>query len=122
MIADLYAISTALNSLEELTSSRHYRHNLHLVQPDLDLVQASLKYTLEDVVDFFGDLDSRRTLTRDVYKQTWIDLSTFFNNEIHYSLATRLGKYKLFLKELEDIMKKYAPMPTLPTFLPNPQL
>ncbi|KAL2003602.1 hypothetical protein VTN02DRAFT_3148 [Thermoascus thermophilus] len=109
MIADLYAISTALNSLEELTSSRHYRHNLHLVQPDLDLVQASLKYTLEDVVDFFGDLDSRRTLTRDVYKQTWIDLSTFFNNEIHYSLATRLGKYKLFLKELEDIMKNKSP-------------
>jgi len=113
-MADLYAISTSLNSLEELTSSRRYRHNLHFVQPDLDLVQASLKYTLEDVVDFFGDLDSRRGPSREAYKQTWLNLCTFFYDEIHFSLATRLAKYKEFLKELEAIMRKYAPVPYLP--------
>lgn len=109
LMADLYAISTSLNSLEELTSSRRYRHNLHFVQPDLDLVQASLKYTLEDVVDFFGDLDSRRGPSREAYKQTWLNLCTFFYDEIHFSLATRLAKYKEFLKELEAIMRNKPP-------------
>lgn len=110
LIADLYGISTSLNALEELTRSGdfRYRRNVPLVRPDLELVRASLKYTLEDIVDFFGNIDPRSPATREIYKRTWFELSTFFRREINYSLATRLRKYKLFLRELEDFTAEYA--------------
>lgn len=110
LIADLYGISTSLNALEELTRSAdfRYRRNVPLVRPDLELVRASLKYTLEDIVDFFGNIDPRRPATREIYKRTWFELSTFFRREINYSLATRLRKYKLFLRELEDFTAEYV--------------
>ncbi|PYH77270.1 hypothetical protein BO82DRAFT_424378 [Aspergillus uvarum CBS 121591] len=109
LIADLYAISTSLKNLEDLTRNRNYRRNLHAVQPDLELVRASLKYTLEDVVDFFGDLEARRGSSREVYKRTWVDLCTFFREESQDSLSTRLAKYKAFLSDLEALMKGNAP-------------
>ncbi|GAD95267.1 hypothetical protein NFIA_065690 [Paecilomyces variotii No. 5] len=111
LIADLYGISTSLNALEELTRSADFRcrRNVPLVRPDLELVRASLKYTLEDIVDFFGNIDPRRSATREVYKRTWFELSTFFRREINYSLATRLRKYKLFLRELEDFTADHFP-------------
>lgn len=108
LIADLYAISTSLKNLEDLARNRNYRRNLHAVQPDLELVRASLKYTLEDVVDFFGDLEARRGSSREVYKRTWVDLCTFFREESHDSLSTRLAKYKAFLSDLEALMKGFV--------------
>lgn len=108
LIAELYAISTSLKSLEDLTNNRLYRHNLPLAQADLELVCTSLKYTLEDIVDFFGDIEVWRGPQREIYRRTWTQLSNFFRKEAQYSLAIRLGKYKAFLKELEDLMKEYV--------------
>ncbi|PYH45441.1 uncharacterized protein BP01DRAFT_356486 [Aspergillus saccharolyticus JOP 1030-1] len=108
LIADLYAISTSLKNLEDLARHRNYRRNLHAVQPDLEVVRTSLKYTLEDVVDFFGDLEGRRGPSREVYKRTWNDLCTFFREESQDSLSTRLAKYKAFLSDLEALIKGNA--------------
>ncbi|KAA8646268.1 uncharacterized protein ATNIH1004_007695 [Aspergillus tanneri] len=109
LIADLYSISTSLKKLEDLTNDRKYRHNLAAAHPDLELVRTSLKYTLEDIVDFFGDLEERRGPSRDVYKHTWQDLCAFFREESQDSLSTRLAKYKAFLNELEDLLKDQYP-------------
>ncbi|RAL15407.1 uncharacterized protein BO97DRAFT_431995 [Aspergillus homomorphus CBS 101889] len=109
LIADLYAISTSLKNLEDLTRNRTYRRNLHAIQPDLELVRTSLKYTLEDVVEFFGDLEGRRGSSREMYRRTWLVLCAFFREQSQDSLSTRLAKYKAFLSDLEALMKGNAP-------------
>lgn len=110
LIAELYAISSSLNTLKDLTSHHLYRQNFPVVRSDLELVRASLKYTLEDIVDFFGDLEAHRRSDRGVYKRTWLNLCNFFRNESRDSLATRLAKYRAFLKEIEDLTKKCVSM------------
>lgn len=106
LIAELYAISSSLNTLEDLTRHPLYRQNFPIVRPDLELVRTSLKCTLEDIVDFFGDLEVHRRVDREIYKRTWLDLCDFFRNESRDSLATRLAKYRAFLKEVEDLAKE----------------
>ncbi|KAF7596463.1 hypothetical protein BBP40_001770 [Aspergillus hancockii] len=105
LIADLFAISSHLKRLNDLTNDRRCQHKLPSALPDLELVRTSLKFTLEDIVDFFGDLEVRRGSTRDVYRRTWIELCEFFREQSRDSLATRLAKYKTLLNELEDFMK-----------------
>ncbi|KAH2162989.1 hypothetical protein KXV44_004039 [Aspergillus fumigatus] len=114
LIADLYSISTSLTSLDDLTKNRHYRRNVAIAKEDLDLVQTSLKYTLEDIVDFFGDIEVQKGSNREVYKRTWLGLTAFFQKESHEPLPTRLAKYKAFLRELEDLIKgKFPETPLL---------
>ncbi|RMZ39780.1 hypothetical protein CA14_000303 [Aspergillus flavus] len=112
LIADLFAISSALKRLDNLTNDRRHQHNLAIVQPDLELVRTSLKITLEDIVDFFGDLEVRRGSARDVYRRTWIELCEFFRDEGKDSPPTRLARYKTYLNELEDHMTDKFPDPS----------
>lgn len=111
LVSDLYAISATLTSLDELAVSRPYRHNLPAVKPDLELVRSSLHYTLENIFEVFGHLDARGTVSRGSYKRIWLDLCSFFEEESSYSLSRRLRKYKMFLKELEDLMQEYIKYP-----------
>jgi hypothetical protein len=106
LIADLYAISATLTSLDELALSRPYRRNLHVIKPDLELVRSSLQYTLDKIFEAFGHLDTQGTVRRRPYKRTWVDLCSYFEEEGGSSLSRRLRKYKMFLKELEDLMQK----------------
>jgi len=108
LIADLYAISVSLKFLDDFASNRAYRHTLHHVQSDLELVGTSLKYTLEDIVDFFGDLETRHGPHRETFKRTWLNLCSYFQEESKDSLSTRLIKYKTFLNELQDEFKEYV--------------
>lgn len=108
LIADLYAISVSLKCLDDFASNRAYHHTLPHVQPDLELVGTSLKYTLEDIVDFFGDLETHRGPNREVFKRTWLNLCSYFLEESKDSLSTRLIKYKTFLNELQDEFKEYV--------------
>ncbi|KAJ5095413.1 hypothetical protein NUU61_004769 [Penicillium alfredii] len=103
LISDLYAISSSLSSLDDLVKDPRYRRNLPRVHPDLELARASLKYTLEDIVDFFGRLDGGNN--PELYRRTWLAMGRFFWDESHYSLETRLAKYKTFLRELGDSLK-----------------
>ncbi|PKX92185.1 uncharacterized protein P174DRAFT_462650 [Aspergillus novofumigatus IBT 16806] len=119
LIADLYSISTSLTSLDDLTKNRHYRRNVAIAKEDLDLVQTSLKYTLEDIVDFFGDIEVQKGSNREVYKRTWLSLTAFFQKESHEPLPTRLAKYKTFLRELEDLIKDKFPETPLMSGLRN---
>lgn len=105
LIADLYAISASLSSLDDLDRDPRYRRNVAEIQPDLNIVRASLKYTLEDIVDFFRALDGGQASAAG-YKSTWMTLNHFFWEESRCSLATRLAQYKTMLREIIDSTKK----------------
>ncbi|KAE8351735.1 hypothetical protein BDV28DRAFT_14638 [Aspergillus coremiiformis] len=107
LMADLFALSSALKRLDDMTNDRRYQQHLAVVHPDLELVRTSLKITLEDIVDFFGDLEERGS-TREVYRRTWMELCEFFREE-RGPLGTRLAMYKTYLHDLEDYMKGKFP-------------
>lgn len=105
LISDLYSISSLLTNLDELTNEPRYRRGTSRAESDLELVQTSLKYTFEDIVDFFGRLDGGDA-SREVFKRTWQVMGRFFWDESHYALVTRLAKYRTFLRELGDVVKE----------------
>jgi hypothetical protein len=107
LIADLYGISAYLNSIDGAARSRQFPQNFVHIQDDLELLRSSLSYTLDDIVLHFRQLE-RHVATLNPYKRTWADLHAFFFNESGHYLPLRLQKYKIFLKELENIMQKYA--------------
>lgn len=108
LIAELYAISSSLKSLDDLANDHRHHHNLRLASGDLELVRVSLNYTLDDIIYFFGSVESWKDPPREIYRNTWTELLQHFRKEAHYSLAIRLQKYKALLKELEDLMREYV--------------
>ncbi|KAJ5793673.1 hypothetical protein N7457_000272 [Penicillium paradoxum] len=104
LIADLYAISSSLATLEDLTKDPRYRRNVALIRSDLNILRASLNHTLEDILESFRSLDGGKASPVG-YKRTWMTLNRFFYDESNYSLATRLTKYNIMLKELSDLTK-----------------
>ncbi|KAL4916282.1 hypothetical protein BDW62DRAFT_186420 [Aspergillus aurantiobrunneus] len=109
LIADLFMISSSLKALEELSRHRHYGAIFNVARSDVELVSASLQYTLDDIVEFFGNLDGHKASSRSAHKRTWSGMSKFFMDESEETLAMRLAKYKVFLKELEDLIKEAGP-------------
>ncbi|KAJ5155555.1 hypothetical protein N7492_008358 [Penicillium capsulatum] len=104
LISDLYAISSSLSSLEDLSKDARYRRNWSRIHSDLELVRSSLKYTIEDIFDFFGRLNGADS-PPETFKRVWVSMGRFFWDESQYSLATRFAKYKTFLRELGDLVK-----------------
>ncbi|TQB70427.1 hypothetical protein MPDQ_000455 [Monascus purpureus] len=113
LIAELYAISSSLKSLDDLANDHRHHHNLRLASGDLELVRVSLNYTLDDIIHFFGSVESWKDPPQEIYRNTWTELLQHFRKEAHYSLAIRLQKYKALLKELEDLMRDARPDATL---------
>lgn len=105
LMSDFYALSSTLGSLDDTIKDPRYRRNWPLIQGDLELVRYSLKYTIEDILDFFGRLDGGKA-TKAGYKRVWLELSRFFWDESQYSLGTRLAQYKTFLREISDLMRE----------------
>jgi hypothetical protein len=107
LIADLFTISTSLKTLEELSLHHHHGAIFNVARSDVDLVSVSLQYTLDDVIEFFGDLDGRRGLTsRSAYKRAWATMSKLFMDESGETLSRRLTNYKGFLRELEKLIRE----------------
>ena len=107
LISELYAISSALRDLDTTVQSREYGANVGLIKEDLELVTLSLAYTLKDVFDLFGDIDTGTDLpTIGAYRQTWKDICLHFKAERRGTLCIRLEKYRRFILELGCIMKR----------------
>ncbi|OJJ51555.1 hypothetical protein ASPZODRAFT_57517 [Penicilliopsis zonata CBS 506.65] len=113
LMADLFAISSLLKIIEDLLRSPLYRRQQVLVRADVELVRASLDYTLEDILRFFAAVDQRSSSDRETFKRAWLELCTFFRTEAQSALSPRLGRYKLFLRDLEDLTrgKPFDPTP-----------
>lgn len=105
VISEYYAIIATLTTLNDLSKEARYRRNWLRIQSDLHLVLASLKYTTEDVLDYFMYLDGAKAPPQK-YDTVWTKLTQFFWDETQYSFATRLVKYKTFLRDLCDSMKE----------------
>lgn len=105
VISDYYAIISLLTTLDALARDSRYRRNWQRVQEDADLVRTCLKYTNEDILDLLGNLDGADAPS-ERFNLVWTAMKQFFWDETQYSFATRLGKYKAFLRELGDIMRE----------------
>src|SRR6266498_1862837 len=107
LIAELYAISAALRELDNTIHSRQYGHRAHLIKDDLDLVCASLSYTLKDAFDILGEIRAKGDApTVGAYRQTWKEICYHFQRESRGSLSMRLERYKRFITELSNVMKR----------------
>ncbi|KAJ5228358.1 hypothetical protein N7489_009066 [Penicillium chrysogenum] len=104
LMSELYAISSSLSTLERLAEDPRKRRYFELIKPDLNVVQASFAYTIEDIGDIFRGLDGPDASPAR-YKRTWVILSRFFWDQSNYTLATRLAKYKTVFKEFNDLLK-----------------
>lgn len=102
LVADLYAMSATLTSIEGL--SRQFPRNYARIKSDLDMVLASLNYTLDEITASFRKLAKNPRL--DDFRHAWHDLDAYFREESSYTLKRRLTKYRMFLQELEDMMRK----------------
>jgi hypothetical protein len=105
LMSELYAISSALSTLEGLAEDPRKRRYMELIKPDLNVVQASFTYTIEDIGDIFRGLDGADASPAR-YKRTWVILNRFFWDQSNYTLATRLAKYKTVFKEFIDLVRK----------------
>lgn len=111
LISELWAISSALRDLHTAIQSREYGRNIHYIADDLRVVRTSVSYTLKDVFDIIGDINSnsRGNLpTIGAYRQTWKDIYLHFRKESPSSLCIRLETYRTFIMELGSIMKRYG--------------
>ena len=108
LMSDLFGISASLTVIIDMSTLPERRPNWQRIQLDLDRIRSSLNYTLEDIYDTFGHIDAKGRASRASYKNAWVELDFLLHEESGYSLGTRLRKYKMFLKELEDTMQEYG--------------
>lgn len=104
LISDLYAISSSLLSLEDLSKDPRYQPYWPRVHSDVDLVQSSLKYTVDDIVNYSNRVAGSR-VSPEAYSHTWQTLSRYFWEQSEYSLSTRLARYRTFLRELNELLR-----------------
>ena len=98
LIAELYAVGSALREIDQAIRVQDYGRNLHYIEDDLDLVRASLTFTLDDIFTILGKIgngDSR--LTASDYRHTWREIMYRFRDEGWGKLNSRLEKYRSFL-------------------------
>lgn len=105
LMSELYAISSSLTTLERLADDPRNRRYFDMIKPDLNVVQASFTYTIEDIGDILRGLDGADASPAR-YKRTWVIMSRFFWDQSNYTLATRLAKYKTVFKEFNDLVRE----------------
>ncbi|KAJ5950875.1 uncharacterized protein N7479_009288 [Penicillium vulpinum] len=105
LMSELFAISASLSSLERLAESPRDRRAFTMIKSDLNVVQASYAYTIEDIGDIFRGLDGGADASSMSYERTWRTMNRFFWDQSQYSLATRLAKYKTVFKEFDDLVR-----------------
>ncbi|KAJ5158606.1 uncharacterized protein N7500_008257 [Penicillium coprophilum] len=104
----LYAFRTPFQNMwarsHRSSEDPRNRRCFNMIKPDLNVVQASYTYTIEDIGDIFRELDGG-DVSPARYKRTWLNMNRFFWDQSQYTLATRLAKYKTVFKEFCDLVK-----------------
>lgn len=110
-IAELFAISSALDLLhEDLDLSRHGRYG-HRILRDLEICLPSLGFTLDDLRNIFTK--SKRKARQHPgafpgtppYSQIWEDVCDDMRAQ-GISLSERLEMYRTYLQGLHDILRR----------------
>jgi hypothetical protein len=108
-ISELYGIGSALRDIDTTINSPEYNRYYPLIEKDLDLVCSSLGNTLEDIFRILGDIgEGSRVLNNGMYRQTWKEIAFFFSQNGRSTLRMRLEKYRRFILELINIIKRFA--------------
>jgi hypothetical protein len=101
LVSELYAVGSALRAIDATLQSPEYGLNFRIIEDDLDLVRASLTYTLDDVFRILGKIgNGDRILTPPAYRQTWKDITYHFQRRAGRRLCSVLETYRLFLLAL----------------------
>lgn len=110
LVAELYAIGSALRDLDFIITSPEYGRRATIIQDDLDLVQLSLSITLRDVRDLFVGLDrDGYPPTVRAYQEVWIEICRHFERESGNTLQSRLERFRQFIMELCCTMRRLGP-------------
>lgn len=110
LVAELYAIGSALRDLDLVFTSPESGRRAIIIQDDLDLVQLSLSITLRDVRELFGGLDrDGYPPTVRAYREVWIEICRHFERESGNTLQTRLERFRQFIMELCCTMRRLGP-------------
>jgi hypothetical protein len=109
-IAELFAISHALDVLHEaLKPNRHGRYQGH-IQGDLEICLPSLGFTLEDIRDMFSKKKMKRRTAPGAFPGTppyadlWEDSLADLKAQ-GISLPARLELYRLYLQNMHDALR-----------------
>jgi hypothetical protein len=106
LVSELYAVGSALREIDAPSQSPDYGLNFRIIEDDLDLVRASLTYTLDDVFRILGKIgNGDRHLTTAAYRQTWKDITYHFQRRGPGRLCSLLETYHLFLQALCNKLK-----------------
>jgi hypothetical protein len=109
-IAELFAISNALHTLDEGMALSHYGRNAARIIRDLEVVLPSLGYTMEDLRDMFSKSKKQSKQHPGAFPGTpdymiiWEDALSDFKDE-GMSLPFRLEQYRTYLQSMFDILK-----------------
>lgn len=110
VVAQLYAIGSALRDLDFIIISPEYGRRVVCIQDDLDIVQLSLSITLRDVRELFDGLDcDGYPPTVWAYREVWTEICRHFQRESGNTLQTRLERFRQFIMELSCTMRRLGP-------------
>lgn len=106
-VSELFAISTALRSLEASHAVPALRKNFDRIIDDVELiVRASLRHTVRDILSTMGQMcEGGRVPDQASYRSSWMSLWSFFHHQAGYSLVLRLKYYRAMLEEMAAIVR-----------------
>lgn len=111
LVAELYAIRSALCDLDLLIISPEYGRRATFILDDLEIVQLSLELTLRDahrLVDRLNHDGYRRSAM--AHREVWMDVCRYFQQESLNTLQTRLDRFRQFIMDLSCTVRRLAPM------------
>jgi hypothetical protein len=110
-IAELFAISNALHTLNEGLASARYGRWSGRIHRDLDVILPSLGYTLDDVRDMFNRSKKKKQAPgafpgTPPYARIWRQACAAFEAQ-GIALPMRLELYRTYLQGMFDMLKGY---------------
>ncbi len=103
-ISELFAISSALRTLDNAHDPLEYGSGFYKIRKDLDLVLKSLDYTLGAVRETFGQSRFEKYGGRPPYDVLWNALRQRFRDEGPL-LCSRLEWYRVYIQGLFDVLR-----------------
>lgn len=98
IVAELFAISSALRAIHNEEGTRQYGPSFYRIQEDLALVFRSLGLTLAELFNMFARARERPD------QMVWEDCNYRFEQEEQFGLLERLEWYREFLDAQRDIL------------------
>lgn len=111
-ISELYAIGSCLRDTDTALGPWTFTSQSWSAQRDLDLVCSGLNATIKNIFRILGDIGNGSSFLNDrMYRETWKDITCFFNQNGQVPLKVRLGIYKDFICQVARVLKRLVLSP-----------